>query len=78
MKKDCAERYLKILELSKNDPKYLEYFHSYKALNDDMRILFDQLSFQDSILISDYFGLREAMEMRLLEIACEQMDFPKS
>ena len=61
--------------MSQSDSKFLEYYHSYQALNDSMRILFEQLTLADSILIADYFGLREAMENRLLEIACEQMDF---
>lgn len=75
MDQKTANKYLQILQMSQSDSKYLEYYHSYQALNDSMRILFEQLTIEDSILIADYFGLREAMENRLLEIACEQMDF---
>ena len=75
MDQKTANKYLQILQMSQSDSKYLEYYHSYQALNDSMRILFEQLTLADSILIADYFGLREAMENRLLEIACEQMDF---
>lgn len=75
MDQKTANKYLQILQISQSDSKYLEYYHSYQALNDSMRILFEQLTLEDSILIADYFGLREAMENRLLEIACEQMDF---
>ena len=75
MDQKTANKYLQILQMSQSDSKFLEYYHSYQALNDSMRILFEQLTLADSILIADYFGLREAMENRLLEIACEQMDF---
>ena len=75
MEKATAEKYLEILELSRTDHRYLEYYHSYQVLNDEMCELFEKISADDSMLIADYFGLREAMMSRLLEMACERMEF---
>lgn len=74
MDRNSADRYLKILEISQHDEKYLEYYYSYQSLQEDVRDLFARLSDMDGILIADYFGLREAMEMRLLQLACEHTE----
>ena len=48
---------------------------SYLAATKTVREIFHQIPVQDFVAIAEYFGLREAMETRLLEMACERMDF---
>ena len=76
MDRKITGNYLRILETAKSDAQYLSLHRQLQPLAARMLQLTQQLSNEDISILMDFIGIKESIEMRLLQIACLSMEFP--
>lgn len=71
------EKYWKIWDMAQEDPMYRLMLLQLRKLDGAFDRVMQGLSYNDRDVVSDFVSLCEEMSSRMLEIACEQMDFPQ-
>lgn len=70
------DNYLHLHKLAKGDQEYNTLCRLYQESDQRLLALLSRLSDEDAQILMDYVGLFGAAQMRLQEIACENMVFP--
>ena len=71
------EKYWKIWDMTQSDLKYRIMMRQLKKLEGKLERIMQGLAYEDRDVIGDFIALSEDMSSRMLEVACEQMEFNK-
>ena len=71
----AKEKYWKIWDMAQTDPMYRMLYLQLKKLDPEFDRIMMTLPYGDRDMVSDFVSLCEEMSSRMLEVACENMDF---
>lgn len=72
---DAKRKYWKIWDMAQEDPIYRMMLRQLKELDRDFDRVMQNLPDRDRDVVSDFISLCEEMSTRMLEVACESMEF---
>lgn len=70
------KNFLRIKQIAKQDEYYRSLMREYEILSPRATAVLEGLSKEQRSAIEDYLGLMGAVEVHLVLLACEHMDFP--
>ena len=76
MDSTTKKKYLYIQELARSDSVYKQLIQEFLTYDKQILDLFTRLKEQDAALLIDYLGVFSAIEKRLLELACINLNTP--
>ena len=71
----AKEKFWKVWDMAQTDPAYRRMLLRLRKLDREFDRVMQTLPYADRDIVSDFVSLCEEMSSRMLEFACENMDF---
>lgn len=77
MDEKTKNNYLRLMEAARGDERYRCLLAEYEALSAEVVAVMESLTPEQREPIADYLGLIGAVDLYLVQLACEGMEFPE-